>query len=163
MGVARMVGHITYLSAPALDDKFGRRLQFADDVRYTLTELQAASPMTTTMLSESLTIFGDGMTWPPPGRCGPVQHCGRSGSRVTKLGTNYVVQMALVRLAFRMAGPRSGDWHDPIIGETKGVLCVHRARYDGRPRRPRDRAAIALRELRLPMWPGRQSDHWRNP
>ena len=38
MGVARMVGHITYLSAPALHDKFGRRLQFADDVRYTLTE-----------------------------------------------------------------------------------------------------------------------------
>jgi homoserine O-acetyltransferase len=38
MGVARMVGHITYLSAPALDDKFGRRLQFADDLRYTLTE-----------------------------------------------------------------------------------------------------------------------------
>ena len=26
MGVARMVGHITYLSAPALNDKFGRRL-----------------------------------------------------------------------------------------------------------------------------------------
>ena len=38
MGVARMVGHITYLSAPALDDKFGRRLQFADDIRYTITE-----------------------------------------------------------------------------------------------------------------------------
>jgi homoserine O-acetyltransferase len=38
MGVARMVGHVTYLSAPALHDKFGRRLQFADDVRYTLTE-----------------------------------------------------------------------------------------------------------------------------
>jgi homoserine O-acetyltransferase/O-succinyltransferase len=38
MGVARMVGHITYLSAQALDEKFGRRLQFADDVRYTLTE-----------------------------------------------------------------------------------------------------------------------------
>jgi homoserine O-acetyltransferase len=38
MGVARMVGHITYLSAQALDDKFGRRLQFADDVRYTITE-----------------------------------------------------------------------------------------------------------------------------
>jgi homoserine O-acetyltransferase/O-succinyltransferase len=38
MGVARMVGHITYLSAPALEDKFGRRLQFADDIRYTLTE-----------------------------------------------------------------------------------------------------------------------------
>jgi homoserine O-acetyltransferase/O-succinyltransferase len=38
MGVARMVGHITYLSGPALHDKFGRRLQFADDIRYTITE-----------------------------------------------------------------------------------------------------------------------------
>src|SRR6201985_3663689 len=38
MGVARMVGHITFLSAPALHDKFGRRLQFADDIRYTITE-----------------------------------------------------------------------------------------------------------------------------
>ena len=36
MGVARMVGHITYLSAKSLGDKFGRRLQFADDIRYTL-------------------------------------------------------------------------------------------------------------------------------
>jgi homoserine O-acetyltransferase/O-succinyltransferase len=33
-----MVGHVTYLSAVALDDKFARRLQFADDIRYTLTE-----------------------------------------------------------------------------------------------------------------------------
>ena len=38
MGVARMVGHVTYLSGVALDDKFGRRLQDADDVRYTITE-----------------------------------------------------------------------------------------------------------------------------
>ncbi len=38
MGVARMVGHITYLSAQGLGDKFGRRLQSADDIRYTLTE-----------------------------------------------------------------------------------------------------------------------------
>ena len=38
MGVARMVGHITYLSANSLNDKFGRRLQFADDIRYVLTE-----------------------------------------------------------------------------------------------------------------------------
>jgi homoserine O-acetyltransferase len=33
-----MVGHITYLSALSLHDKFGRRLQFADDIRYTLRE-----------------------------------------------------------------------------------------------------------------------------
>jgi homoserine O-acetyltransferase len=38
MGIARMVGHITYLSAQSLGTKFGRRLQFADDIRYTLTE-----------------------------------------------------------------------------------------------------------------------------
>jgi homoserine O-acetyltransferase len=29
MGVARMVGHVTYLSAQALEDKFGRRLQLS--------------------------------------------------------------------------------------------------------------------------------------
>jgi homoserine O-acetyltransferase/O-succinyltransferase len=38
MGVARMVGHVTYLSAQALIEKFGRRLQDADDIRYTITE-----------------------------------------------------------------------------------------------------------------------------
>jgi homoserine O-acetyltransferase len=40
MGVARMVGHVTYLSAAALNDKFGRRLQFADDIRYTITDAE---------------------------------------------------------------------------------------------------------------------------
>jgi homoserine O-acetyltransferase len=46
MGVARMVGHVTYLSAPALEDKFSRRLQRApgeqspDDIRYTITEAE---------------------------------------------------------------------------------------------------------------------------
>jgi homoserine O-acetyltransferase len=38
MGVARMVGHITYLSAVSLEAKFGRRLQSGDDIHYTLTE-----------------------------------------------------------------------------------------------------------------------------
>jgi homoserine O-acetyltransferase/O-succinyltransferase len=38
MGVARMVGHITYLSGQALADKFGRRLQNGPDIRYTITE-----------------------------------------------------------------------------------------------------------------------------
>jgi homoserine O-acetyltransferase len=42
MGVARMVGHVTYLSAQALGDKFGRRLQFADDIRFTITEPEFA-------------------------------------------------------------------------------------------------------------------------
>jgi len=46
MGVARMVGHVTYLSAQALDEKFGRRLQPSpgeappDDVRYTITDAE---------------------------------------------------------------------------------------------------------------------------
>src|SRR5690349_7206970 len=38
MGVARMVGHVMYLSAPPTGDKFGRRQQFADDIRYTITD-----------------------------------------------------------------------------------------------------------------------------
>src|SRR3984885_2564700 len=38
MSVARMIGHITYLSAAALREKFGRRLQFSDDLRYTIVE-----------------------------------------------------------------------------------------------------------------------------
>jgi homoserine O-acetyltransferase len=38
MGIARMVGHVTYLSAMSLGAKFGRRLQFADDIRYTLRD-----------------------------------------------------------------------------------------------------------------------------
>src|SRR5688572_28456095 len=40
--VARMIGHITYLSAQSVGDKFGRRLQFADDIRYTVTEPEYA-------------------------------------------------------------------------------------------------------------------------
>ena len=40
MGIARMVGHITYLSAQSLGAKFGRKLQSADDIRYTLTEAE---------------------------------------------------------------------------------------------------------------------------
>jgi homoserine O-acetyltransferase len=42
MGVARMVGHITYLSAAGLAQKFGRRLQFSDDIHYVLTEPEFA-------------------------------------------------------------------------------------------------------------------------
>ena len=38
MGIARMVGHVTYLSAESLAAKFGRRLQFAADIRFTITE-----------------------------------------------------------------------------------------------------------------------------
>ena len=38
MGVARMLGHITYLSAGALQVKFGRRLQDSTDVQYQLTQ-----------------------------------------------------------------------------------------------------------------------------
>ncbi|HEY8519300.1 MAG TPA: homoserine O-acetyltransferase [Gammaproteobacteria bacterium] len=38
MGVARMIGHITYLSAEALERKFARRLQVGDDIRYVLAE-----------------------------------------------------------------------------------------------------------------------------
>ena len=42
LGLARMIGHITYLSAPALGDKFGRRLQSGEEIRYTLQEPEFA-------------------------------------------------------------------------------------------------------------------------
>jgi homoserine O-acetyltransferase/O-succinyltransferase len=38
IGVARMVGHVTYLSAQSMAEKFARRLQDRDDVSFTLTE-----------------------------------------------------------------------------------------------------------------------------
>lgn len=38
IGVARMVGHITYLSARSVNEKFGRRLQDRDSYSFTVTE-----------------------------------------------------------------------------------------------------------------------------
>jgi homoserine O-acetyltransferase len=38
MSVARMVGHVTYLSAVALEEKFGRRIQSGDDIHYRLAD-----------------------------------------------------------------------------------------------------------------------------
>src|SRR5579864_602187 len=38
IGVARMVGHVTYLSAESMTQKFDRRLQNRDDYSFTLTE-----------------------------------------------------------------------------------------------------------------------------
>src|SRR6202158_1570354 len=38
VGVARMVGHVTYLSAESMHDKFDRRLQDRDGYSFTLTE-----------------------------------------------------------------------------------------------------------------------------
>jgi homoserine O-acetyltransferase len=42
MGVARMVGHVTYLSAEGLAGKFGRDLQQGEEIRYTITEPEYA-------------------------------------------------------------------------------------------------------------------------
>lgn len=42
MGIARMIGHMTYLSAQALTNKFSRRLQTGDDIRFVLTEPEFA-------------------------------------------------------------------------------------------------------------------------
>ena len=38
IGVARMVGHVTYLSAESMHEKFARRLQDRDSYSFTLTE-----------------------------------------------------------------------------------------------------------------------------
>src|SRR4029079_2047138 len=41
MGIARMVGHITYLSAKGLADKFGRRVPVDDAIRLHVTQTGA--------------------------------------------------------------------------------------------------------------------------
>ena len=38
IGVARMIGHVTYLSAESMEEKFGRRFQDRDDPSYSLIE-----------------------------------------------------------------------------------------------------------------------------
>jgi homoserine O-acetyltransferase len=38
MGIARMIGHVTYLSAEALQSKFGRHLQTGDNLHFQLTD-----------------------------------------------------------------------------------------------------------------------------
>ena len=79
IGVARMVGHVTYLSAEALTEKFGRQLQERDDYSYTLTgadfavesylRYQAASfaarfdANSYLYLSRALTYFDLARTW----------------------------------------------------------------------------------------------------
>src|SRR5919205_1736211 len=42
IGIARMVGHVTYLSAESMREKFGRRLQERDDYSFTLSEADFA-------------------------------------------------------------------------------------------------------------------------
>jgi homoserine O-acetyltransferase len=42
IGVARMVGHVTYLSAQSMSEKFGRRFQNRDEVSYSLSEADFA-------------------------------------------------------------------------------------------------------------------------
>ena len=79
IGVARMVGHVTYLSAEAMTEKFGRQLQERDDYSYTLDaadfavesylRYQAASfaarfdANSYLYLSRALTYFDLARTW----------------------------------------------------------------------------------------------------
>jgi homoserine O-acetyltransferase len=42
IGIGRMVGHVTYLSARGMQEKFGRHLQDRDDYSYTVTEADFA-------------------------------------------------------------------------------------------------------------------------
>ncbi|HEY8601362.1 MAG TPA: homoserine O-acetyltransferase, partial [Thermomicrobiales bacterium] len=79
IGVARMIGHVTYLSAEAMADKFGRQLQERDSYSYTLAgadfavesylRYQAASfaarfdANSYLYLSRALTYFDLARTW----------------------------------------------------------------------------------------------------
>ena len=119
MGVARMVGHITYLSAEALSDKFGRRLQFSDDIRYTITEpefqiesylrhqadsfVKRFDANTYLYLSRALTYFDLGRQY------GGGVAGARAGGRLGPDAADSV-QLGLALPAVRVAGDRRRAW-----------------------------------------------------
>src|SRR5690242_19344935 len=106
--------------------------------------------MTTTMLSESLTIFGDGMSWPP-------------SWPLRTYAVLWPIWLASYQAWHQLCRPDGVgvDWpfewrgHVPATGTIRSSVrpracyASNRARRDGRPRRPRDRAVIALRRTAI--------------
>ena len=158
MGVARMVGHITYLSAEALSDKFGRRLQFSDDIRYTITEpefqiesylrhqadsfVKRFDANTYLYLSRALTYFDLGRQYG-----GGSLDAGAGG----RFGPDAAdsVQLGLALPAVRLARDRRRAWRERQAGR------VPRDRGALRPRLlPARGGASDAHHPRVP-WPGR--------
>ena len=139
MGVARMVGHVTYLSALALSDKFGRRLQFADDIRYTITEPEFAVESYLRHQADSFVRRFDANTYLYMSRALTYFDLARqhgSGSLAQALDG---VSARTLLIAF------SSDWLYPPSASREIEAGAPRSRQAGRV--PRDRGAVRPRLL----------------
>ena len=134
MGVARMVGHITYLSAMSLNDKFGRRLQFADDIRYTLTEPEFEVESYLRHQADAFVKRFDANTYLYTSRALSYFDLARQygDGRLTQAVRDVSARTLLI--AF------SSDWLYPAIGFRGAGRRLPGSRQRGRA--PRDRCAI---------------------
>ena len=137
MGVARMVGHITYLSADSLDDKFGRRLQFADDIRYTLTEPEFEVESYLRHQAETFVKRFDANTYLYTSRALSYFDLARQygGGALARRGARHVGADAAHRVQLRLAVSAGG---------LRGTGGRAARRRQGR-RAPRDRRALRPR------------------
>ena len=137
MGVARMVGHITYLSAGSLADKFGRRLQFADDIRYTLTEPEFEVESYLRHQADSFVKRFDANTYLYMSRALSYFDLARQygNGRLADAVRNVSAQDAAHRVQLRLALPAVR-----IRGAGRGAARGRQGR-----RAPRDRGAVRAR------------------
>ena len=139
MGVARMVGHITYLSAQSLGDKFGRRLQFADDIRYTLTEPEFEVESYLRHQADTFVKRFDANTYLYTSRALTYFDLARQYGNGSLTHALRNVSARTLLIAF------SSDWLYPPAGSEELADRAARARQ-GR-RAPRDRRAVRPRLL----------------
>ena len=139
MGIARMIGHITYLSAIGLDEKFGRRLQFADDIRYTITEPEFEVESYLRHQADSFVRRFDANTYLYTSRALTYFDLARQygGGSLARALEGVTRADAADRVQLRLAVPAVG-----IAGDRRGAA---RARQAGRA--PRDRRAVRPRLL----------------
>ena len=126
MGVARMVGHITYLSATSLNDKFGRRLQFADDIRYRLTDPEFEVESYLRHQAETFVKRFDANTYLYTSRALSYFDLARQhgGGQLTHALRNVSARTLLI--AF------SSDWLYPPAGSEELAAALARRRQGGR-------------------------------
>ena len=139
MGVARMVGHVTYLSGPALADKFGRRLQASDDISFTITEPEFEVESYLRHQADSFVKRFDANTYLYTSRALTYfdlarQHGGGSlGPRARRRRGPYAADRVQLRLAV------------PTLGVPGDPRCTADPRQAGRV--PRDRRTVRPRLL----------------
>ncbi len=139
MGVARMVGHITYLSGPALDEKFGRRLQSADDLRYTVTEPEFEVESYLDHQAESFVKRFDANTYLYTSRALTYFDLARQYGDGSLAQAFEGVAARTLLIAF------SSDWLYPPSASARDRRGAARARQAGGA--PRDRRAVRPRLL----------------